>query len=97
MLLDAVRLRRLQAGEVAAPEGAIEDDLTRLAADAQVFGLLVEGQTIRYADDSGALVDGRLVEKCRWGALVARHDGAVVAVGFRKRWPAPAASLGGSS
>ena len=26
-------------------------------------------------------------EKCRYGALVAKDDGAVLAVGFRKLWP----------
>jgi len=34
-------------------------------------------------------VNGKVVEKCRWGALVLREDGAVVAVGFRKLWPSP--------
>ena len=95
VLLDSMRLRRLHAGEVEPHEGAPDDDMTKLAADAQLFGLLAEGQPIRYADESGALVDGKLIEKCRWGALVAREDGAVVAVGFRKLWPAPAG--GGSS
>jgi hypothetical protein len=52
---------------------------------------------VRYADDAGALIDGKLIEKCRWGALVARDDGAVVAVGFRKLWPAPAANRGGDA
>lgn len=67
----------------------------KLAAEARVFGGMVEGQAIRYADDAGTLMDGKLIEKCRWGALVARDDGAVVAVGFRKLWPAPA--MGGAS
>jgi hypothetical protein len=97
VLLDPVRLRRMQPGELGAHDGPIDDEMTKLAADAQVFGLLVEGQAVRYADDGGALVDGKLIEKCRWGALVARDDGAVVAVGFRKLWPAPAASRGGDA
>lgn len=95
VLLDPVRLRRVKASELASHDGGIDDEMTKLAADAQVFGLLMEGQAVRYADDGGALVDGKLIEKCRWGALVARDDGAVVAVGFRKLWPAPAASRGG--
>lgn len=97
VLLDPIRLRRMQPGEIDAHEGPVDDEMTKLAADAQLFGLLVEGQSIRYADDAGALVDGKLIEKCRWGALVARDDGAVVAVGFRKLWPAPNANHGGAA
>lgn len=97
ILLDPIRLRRMQPDEIGVHEGAVDDEMTKLAADAHVFGLLVEGQSIRYADDGGALVDGKLIEKCRWGALVARDDGAVVAVGFRKLWPAPMASRGGDA
>jgi hypothetical protein len=95
VLLDPMRLRRVEPAELSghdvARDGVLDDELTRLAADAHVFGLLAEGQTIRYADEEGTLVIGKLVEKCRWGALVAREDGAVVAVGFRKLWPAPPA------
>lgn len=97
VLLDSVRLRRLKPDEIGAHDGPIDDEMTKVAADARVFGLLVEGQSIRYAGDGGALVDGKLVEKCRWGALVGRDDGAVVAVGFRKLWPTPAARRGGDS
>ena len=89
VLLDGVRLRRLPPAEIAPHEGPVEDALQRLAADARLFGQLADGQSVRYADDSGSLIDGKLVEKCRWGALVLRDDGAVVAVGFRKLWPAP--------
>jgi hypothetical protein len=97
VLLDPIRLRRLQPDELAAQDGPVDDEMTKLAADAQLFGLLMEGQTIRYADDAGALVDGKLIEKCRWGALVGRDDGAVVAVGFRKLWPAPTLHRGGDA
>jgi hypothetical protein len=96
VLLDPVRLRRLSPDDVEVHEGAVDDELTKLAADAHVFGLLAEGQPIRYADERGGLVDGKLIEKCRWGALIARDDGAVVAVGFRKLWPAPGA-IGGDA
>jgi len=89
VLLDGIRLRRLPPSELRLHDGATPEDLTKLAADARLFGLLCEGESVRYADDSGGLVDGKLVEKCRWGALVLRDDGAVVAVGFRKLWPTP--------
>lgn len=97
VLLDPIRLRRLQPDELGAQDGPVDDEMHKIAADARLFGMLAEGQPIRYADDAGALVDGKLIEKCRWGALVARADGAVVAVGFRKLWPAPGMSRGGDA
>ncbi|MBX3207779.1 MAG: hypothetical protein KF764_22210 [Labilithrix sp.] len=90
VLLDGVRLRRLPPAEVALHEGGdVALELEKIAGDARLFGQLVEGQAVRYADDAGGLVNGKVVEKCRWGALVLRDDGAVVAVGFRKLWPSP--------
>jgi hypothetical protein len=89
VLLDGIRLRRLPPHDVALHDGDVAVELEKIAGDARLFGLLVEGQSVRYADDSGQLVDGKVVEKCRWGALILRDDGAVVAVGFRKLWPAP--------
>lgn len=90
VLLDAVRLRRLPPSDLTLHVGEIPEPLARLSAEARLFGLLSEGQSVRYASDGGELVDGKVVEKCRWGALVLRGDGAVVAVGFRKLWPAEA-------
>ncbi|HEY8074870.1 MAG TPA: hypothetical protein VIF62_12190 [Labilithrix sp.] len=94
VLLGGSRLRRLGAEDVeavgAGGEAAAGDALTAVAADARVFWLLAEGQSVRYADAAGDLRDGKLVEKCRYGALVLRDDGAIVAVGFRKLWPAAA-------
>ena len=91
VLLDGVRLRRLPPSDVTivdvrdVTEQAVE--IEKIAGDARLFGQLAEGQAVRYADDAGSLVSGMLIEKCRWGALVQREDGAVVAVGFRKLWP----------
>lgn len=90
VLLDGVRLRRLPPTDVALHVGGeVAAELEKIAGDARLFGQLVEGQAVRYADDAGGLVDGKVVEKCRWGALVLRDDGSVVAVGFRKLWPSP--------
>ncbi len=89
VLLDGVRLRRLAPAQVRLHEGEIPPPLEKIAGDARLFGEIVEGQSVRYADARGALVDGRVVEKCRWGALVLREDGTVIAVGFRKLWPSP--------
>lgn len=86
VLLDPSRMRRFPPDELAVHDGA--HGLEELAADAHIFGLLRDGQSVRYAAVTGELVDGVIVEKCRWGALVQTRD-VVVAVGFRKLWPAP--------
>ena len=90
VLLDGVRMRRLHPGDLRPHEGEVALELARLGADARLFGRLVEGESVRYAGDGGQLVDGKVVEKCRWGALVLRDDGAIIAVGFRKLWPVAA-------
>jgi hypothetical protein len=94
ILIDGTKLRRVPPSAVHAFEGEAPSSVAKIAADAHVFSRLAEGEKIRYADDSGGLLAGKLVEKCRYGALVVREDGAVVAVGFRKLWPA--ASVNGS-
>jgi hypothetical protein len=95
VLLDGVRLRRFPPADVRIHDGGdVAIELEKIAGDARLFGQLVEGQAVRYADEHGGLVNGKVVEKCRWGALVLNERGAVVAVGFRKLWPAPS---GGSA
>lgn len=89
VLFDSARLRRVPPEGVTPHQGEVDPELAKIAADARLFGMLVAGQSVRYADDSGGLVPGKIVEKCRWGALVVRDDGAVIAVGFRKIWPSP--------
>ena len=95
VLLDGIRLRRLSPADVTivnVKETPDPLELEKIAGDARLFGQLAEGQSVRYADDTGPLVNGKVVEKCRWGALILRDDGAVVAVGFRKLWPSPTGS-----
>lgn len=92
VLFDGMRLRRVAPAALSLHEGEVAEELARIAADARLFGMIVEGMPVRYSDDEGKLVDGKVVEKCRWGALVLRDDGAVIAVGFRKLWPAPTGS-----
>jgi len=91
VLIEGTKLRRVPPEAVELNEGATPSSLSKIAADAHVFARLSEGQPVRYADDSGGLLGGKLVEKCRYGALIVRDDGAVVAVGFRKLWPATSA------
>jgi hypothetical protein len=89
VMLDGSRMRRFAPADLVADEGVATGPLAQLAADARIFGSLHAAQAVRYAADDGELVRGVVVEKCRWGALVERADGAVVAVGFRKLWPVP--------
>ncbi len=72
---------RDKARDAEAPE------LTSLADDARVFAALNEGEAVRFAREDGVFGEGVLAEKCRFGALVARGDGSVVGVGFRRVWP----------
>lgn len=94
ILIDGTRLRRVPPSAVHDYDGATPSSMAKIAADAHVFSRLAEGEKIRYADDKGGLLAGKLVEKCRYGALVVREDGAVVAVGFRKLWPASNGATG---
>jgi hypothetical protein len=91
VMIDARSLKKLAPGELTPLTSAIDAALEPIAADARVFGALGEGQWVRYADEGGNAREGKLVEKCRYGALVARGDGVIVAVGFRKLWPVTAA------
>lgn len=63
------------------------EELLKLAADVRVFAALSEGDEVLYVDAKGELGQGVLVEKCRYGGLVARKDEVVMGVGFRKLWP----------
>lgn len=69
-----------------------DHDLTldALASDLSVFTRLNEGARVRFTDEANRLSEGVLLEKCRYGALVARDDGRIMAVGFRKLFPLPA-------
>ena len=87
VMLDARRLRRMTPADLTPHDQSVGDELEPIAADATVFAKMNEGEWVRYADDTGSARDGKLVEKCRYGALVARSDGTIVAVGFRKLWP----------
>ena len=78
---DAVK--RVACAEV---ESATSSDLADVAEDARAFAALREGALVVFDQ----AIAGKLVEKCRWGGLVARDDGRIFAVGFRRfKRPAP--------
>ena len=67
-------------------ESTSSSELANVAEDARTFAGLDEGAHVVF---DGAIA-GKLVEKCRWGGLVARDDGRIFAVGFRRfNRPAP--------
>ena len=72
------KIRRVAAD--AAESGEPSAGLAPVADDARAFARLEEGQTVTF---DGA-TPGRLIEKCRWGGLVAIADGRIFAVGFRR-------------
>jgi hypothetical protein len=73
-------------------EGDVPAELERMAVDVRVFVLLEERQNVRY-EVAGEVREGTLIEKCRYGALVATPDGRILAVGFRKLWPVTPSEL----
>jgi hypothetical protein len=80
-------VRRARPEELGAPPPSISEPIARAAADACVFARLAEGQKVRYEAQPGTFAHGTLVEKCRYGALVLRDDGKIMAIGFRRMWP----------
>ncbi len=78
---DAVK--RVASADV---EPAHSPELAAVAEDARAFAALQEGAPVVFDET----IAGKLVEKCRWGGLVARDDGRIFAVGFRRfKRPAP--------
>jgi hypothetical protein len=86
------RVRRTRPDRVDPYRGPAPAALLPVAADARVYAALAEGQRVVYQDERGDAAEGLLVEKCRYGALVARDDGTMLAVGFRRLLPAPRAA-----
>jgi hypothetical protein len=76
-------LRPLDPASLSEAEHARLRDLRAIARDAQSFAALVEGQRVHYQHEGG-IDEGTLIEKCRFGGLVERADGAVLGVGFRR-------------
>ncbi len=71
------RARRVAVAEIAPEQDARFADA---AMSAREFARLEEGSSVVF----DGTTQGRLIEKCRWGGLVARADGRIFAVGFRR-------------
>ncbi len=79
--------RRTRSASVVSGSRPIPESLVRIEAEIRMFSALVEGDRVRWERD-GVVTEGRIVEKCRYGAIVVTRGARVVAVGFRKLWPA---------
>jgi hypothetical protein len=80
-------LARRARSEVVFPvEGPMPEPLLRIACEVRMFSTFAEGTRVRWERETG-LEEGRVLEKCRYGAIVAARGGKVIAVGFRKLWP----------
>jgi hypothetical protein len=86
-------VRRVRRPGAAPADGVVPPELLEVSGDARIFAELREGQRVRYqrAPDAGGAGEGMLVEKCRFGGLIERGDGAVLGVGFRRLWPVESA------
>jgi hypothetical protein len=85
--LDDGTARRIDSPRVTLYGGPLPEPLVRIGAEVRMFASLGEGQRVRWERASG-IAEGCICEKCRFGAIVLTRDRRLVAVGFRKLWPA---------
>jgi hypothetical protein len=78
----ASEVRRVARAEISTPE-SISAATEALVSDARAFGELAEGQVVVCTARDGAAFFARIVEKCRFGALVVREDAVIVGVGLQ--------------
>jgi hypothetical protein len=78
------RFQRVDSASCAPADGAPRADLAPIASDAIRFAALAEGDAVRVRDRRDREQDGRLIEKCRYGALVLCEGERVIAVSFRR-------------
>jgi hypothetical protein len=81
-------VRRVKSTAVRPFDGEAPRALAQLAAEVRLFASLSEGDRVRFASAASAAAEGLLIEKCRYGALVLDDEEKVLAVGFRRLWPA---------
>jgi hypothetical protein len=84
--------RRVRASAVTPYGGVVPESLARISAEARLFAMLAPGERVRWQRSSPApgasAGEGCIVEKCRYGAILVTRDGRLIAVGFRRLWPA---------
>lgn len=58
--------------------------MSQTAADLRVFLDLLLDSRVTFLTADGAILRGKLIERCRFGGLVALDEGAVLGVGFAR-------------
>ena len=81
-------VRRFSRSQTAPFLDEPSDELKVVASDVRLFASLREGDRVRCGSKDGRLDEGKLLEKCRYGALILRDDGVIVGAGFQRLWPA---------
>jgi hypothetical protein len=71
--------RRVRVRDYVKAIAPASSPLHRMAQAVRAFAAFREGESVRTGEQTV-----KLVEKCRWGALVAGDDGRIFAVGFRR-------------
>ena len=79
--------RRTRSDAVTSGTCPTPEALVRIEAEIRMFSTLVEGDRVCWERAPG-IAEGRIAEKCRYGAIVVTRGARVLAVGFRKLWPA---------
>ncbi len=83
-------VRRVAIDDASTFDGIADPAMHAVAADAQRFARIAEGAIVSFRGRGDVQETGTLVEKCRFGGLVARGDGSIVGVGFRALVALPA-------
>ncbi len=85
VLVSAGVVRRMERARVSVMDDVELSPLRRrMADDVRRYAALPTGRRARFTTETGAEAEGLLLEKCRYGALVALDDGRVVALGFSR-------------
>jgi hypothetical protein len=86
---------RAATDELSPPPPDVPTELQRLASDLRIFLALVPDSRVTFLTGAGVLRQGKLIERCRFGGLVALDDGTVLGVGFA-RFLGPSGAPGAS-
>lgn len=85
VMVSAGVVRRVARARVEALDDVALSPLRRrVADDVRRFAAMPAGRRARFTTETGDEAEGLLIEKCRYGALVALDDGRVVALGFSR-------------
>lgn len=85
VMVSAGVVRRVaRGGVVPVDDVALSPLRRRMADDVRRFAAMPAGRRARFTTETGDEAEGLLIEKCRYGALLALDDGRVVALGFSR-------------